>query len=233
MARFLTTLPVNLGFVNLGTVEAYPTGGSGPTAYGPTSYYGSDPLPARLGDSINNPINLGSLAAIYREIVISDTHGGLSRKQSTFYSFKLLKPRSIKVTQNFSQFATTSNTNRNTLIAFYVVEDGTHRRELVINNQGYVNSEASIEDGGDGEGTPFFSDYPNAMLPPGDYIFLITNDIRYLETTYSFSLEAFDNDWGYVYEDVEEALDFGLVTEVAGSFMDFGGIPTWPKEETC
>ena len=46
MSRYLTTIPSNTGFYNLGTVESYPTGGAGPTAYGPTSYYGSDPLPA-------------------------------------------------------------------------------------------------------------------------------------------------------------------------------------------
>ena len=51
MARFLTTIPNNLGFYNLGTVESYPTGGAGPTAYGPTSYYGSDPLPKTQGDN--------------------------------------------------------------------------------------------------------------------------------------------------------------------------------------
>ena len=77
MARFLTTLPINLGFVNLGTVESYPTGGTGPTAYGPTTNFGSDPLPPRLGDSINNPINLGNLTSIYRTISISNSHGGL------------------------------------------------------------------------------------------------------------------------------------------------------------
>ena len=38
MSRFLTTIPSNTGFVNLGLVETYPTGGGGPTAYGPTSY---------------------------------------------------------------------------------------------------------------------------------------------------------------------------------------------------
>ena len=52
MARFLTTIPSNLGFFNLGTVESYPTGGGGPTAYGPTSYFGSDPRPAEQGLSL-------------------------------------------------------------------------------------------------------------------------------------------------------------------------------------
>ena len=225
MSRFLATLPVNLGFVNLGTVESYPTGGTGPTAYGATSYYGSDPLPPRLGDSVNNPVNLGNFTAIYKTITISNSHGGLSRQQSTFYSFKLIKNRSIKVTQNFSEFATTSNTNRNTLIAFYKIEDGTHRRELVVNDQGYVGIEASIEDGdSDIVSADVGNDYPNIMLPPGDYLFLITNDIRYLETVYSISLESFVNDWRYVYEDIEEALDFGLVTEGVEASIDFGTV---------
>jgi len=225
MARFLTTLPVNLGFVNLGTVEAYPTGGTGPTAYGPTSYYGSDPLPPYLGDSVNNPVNLGNFTPIYKTLTISNTHGGLSRSQTTFYSLNILTPRSIKVTQNLSQFATTSKTNRNTLIAFYKVEDGNNRRELIINDDGYVVAEASVEDGGDGDESSVFSlDYPTLMLEPGQYIFLITNDIRYLETTYSLSIEGFVNDWRYVYEDVDQALDFGLVTENVESTLDFGTI---------
>ena len=61
MSRYLTTIPSNTGFYNLGTVESYPTGGAGPTAYGPTSYYGSDPLPAEDGDNLHNPIDLGFL----------------------------------------------------------------------------------------------------------------------------------------------------------------------------
>ena len=66
MARFLTTIPNNLGFYNLGTVESYPTGGAGPTAYGPTTYFGSDPLPARGGDNLSDPIDLGSFNSIFR-----------------------------------------------------------------------------------------------------------------------------------------------------------------------
>jgi len=223
MARFLATLPVNLGFPDLGTVEAYPTGGTGPTAFGPTTNFGSDPLPPRLGDSINNPVNLGTLTPIYKAITISNSHGGLSRQQSSFYSFKLLSPRSIKVAQNFSQFATTQNTNRNTLISFYKVENGTHRRELPINNSGYVVDEASVEDGD--RDNPFkTSDFISGQLPAGHYIFLITNDIRYLETTYSVSLESFLNDWRFVDEAVEESLDFGLITEPVESTFDFGSV---------
>jgi len=223
MSRFLATLPVNTGFVNLGSVESYPTGGTGPTAYGPTSYYGSDPLPAQLGDSINNPVNLGNLTSIYKTITISNSHGGLSRKQTSFYSFKLLQPRSIKLSQNFSQFSTTSNTNRNTLVAFYKLENGNHRRELPINDSGYVVEEASIQNGDEDNDVVSF-DYPNAQLSPGNYVFLITNDIRYLETTYSITLESFLNDWRYVYEDVNEALDFRFVTETVDTVIDFGFI---------
>jgi len=223
MSRFLATLPANTGFVNLGSIQSYPTGGTGPTGYGPTSYYGSDPLPARQGDSINNPVNLGNLTSIYKTLTISNSHGGLSRQQTSFYSFKLLQPRSIKLSQDFSQFSTTSNTNRNTLVAFYKLENGTHRRELPINDSGYVVEEASIENG-DENNTVVNLDYPSGQLLPGDYIFLITNDIRYLETTYSITLESFLNDWRYVYEDVDEALDFRFVTETVDTVIDFGFI---------
>jgi len=221
MSRFLATLPVNTGFVNLGSVENYPTGGTGPTSYGPTSYFGSDPLPQRLGDSINNPVSLGNLTPVYKSITISNSHGGLSRQQTSFYSFKLLAPRSIKITQNFSQLSTTSNTNKNTLVSFYKLENGTHRRELPINDVGYVVEEASIENG-DLDNPIYSTDYPSLQLSPGDYIFLITNDIRYLETTYSITLESFLNDWRFVNESVEEALNFGLVTEGIDSAIDFG-----------
>ena len=113
MARFLTTIPSNLGFFNLGTVESYPTGGGGPTAYGPTSYFGSDPLPAEQGDNLNNPINLGDFSAIFKSQIISNTHGGLTRKQSTFYEMKLSRPRTVQFTQEFSRTSYEENTNSN------------------------------------------------------------------------------------------------------------------------
>ena len=221
MSRFLTTLPTNLGFYNLGTVESYPTGGTGPTAYGPTSYYGSDPLPAQPGDSVNTPIDLGDFSNVFRSLTISNTHGGLSRKQSTFYKLRLRQPRAIQFTQNYSQFSLTSNTNKNTLLAFYVVENGTHRRELPINDSGYVYKETGIDYDSD-EGIN--GDYPSQVLGPGTYIILITNDIRYLETTYSITLEAFLTDWRFVNEDIEESLDFRFVTEGAETLIDFGSI---------
>ena len=220
MARFLATLPENLGFYNLGSIQSYPTGGTGPTAYGPTSYFGSDPLPQQLGDSINNPADLGDFSPIFRSITISNTHGGLTRQQSSFYKLRLNRSRAIKIAQNFSQNSYTTNTNRNTVISFYKVEDGTHRRELPINNAGYVYTSTGIEY--DDSLNLNEDDYPSTVLSPGTYIFLITNDIRYLETTYSITIQSLNVDWRYVAEAVDEALELGLVTEDVSSAIDFG-----------
>ena len=223
MGRFLTTLPTNLGYFNLGTVEAYPTGGTGPTAYGPTSYFGSDPLPAQLGDSINTPADIGDFSAVSRAITLSNTHGGSTRKQSSFYRLTLTKARSIQITQNYSPTSYQSNTNRNTIISAYTVQDGTHRIELPINDEGFICPSASITIGdSDPSSATYSNDYPSTFLTPGTYIILITNDIRYLETTYSFTLFAALSDWGFVPEPVEEILDFGGVSEVNTEVLDFG-----------
>lgn len=221
MARYLTTIPQNLGFYNLGTVESYPVGGTGPTAYGPTSYYGSDPLPATPGDSVNTPIDLGDFSSVFRSVTITNSHGGLSRRQTTFYSIKLTRPRSIQFTQNYSQFAYTSNTNRNTLLAFYKIEDGTKRVELPVNNSGYVFNATGV-DYDSYEQTN--DDFPNIKLEPGDYMFLVTNDIRFLETTYSITIGVAVTDWRFVAESVEDSLDFDTVTESVDEFIDFGGL---------
>lgn len=219
MARYLSTVPDNSGFYNLGTVWNYPTGGTGPTGYGPTSYFGSDPLPQADGDSLYNPIDLGDFSSVFRSITISNSHGGLSRKQSTFYKLRINRPRSIQFTQNFSQFSYSSNTNRNTLLSFYKITDGTHRVELPINNSGYVYESTGIDYDSDELVT---NDYPNTRLDPGEYMFLITNDIRYQETTYSISINVAVLDWRFVDESVEDALDFALVTESAETVIDFG-----------
>ena len=219
MSRFLTTIPSNSGFVNLGTVEAYPTGGTGPTAYGPTSYFGSDPLPAEPGDSIYTPIDLGDFSSVFRSITLNGSHGGLSRKTTTFYKIRIKKSRSIQFTQNFSQFSYTQNTNKNTLLAFYKIEDGNRREELPINNQGYVSPEASIDYN---EEELRLEDYPSTRLDPGEYLFLITNDIRFLETNYSISINVSVVDWRFVNEIVDESIDFGLVSATAASTLDFG-----------
>ena len=107
MSRFLSTIPTNHGFVGLEKVQSYPTGGSGPVAFGPTSYFGSDPRPPEVGDNLNNPIDLGNFDPLFSSKPISGTHGGITRRQSTFYKFTLFKPRSIQVVQNFSTTAYT------------------------------------------------------------------------------------------------------------------------------
>jgi len=233
MGRFLTTLPSNLGFYALGTVEAYPVGGSGPTAYGPTSYFGSDPLPAQLGDSINTPADIGDFSAISRSLTLSSTHGGNTRKQSSFYRLTLTRSRSIQITQNYSPTSYQSNTNRNTIIAAYVVQDGTHRLELPINDDGFICPSASIAEGdSDPSSGAYQNDYPSTFLFPGTYIILITNDIRYLETTYSFTLSASLSDWGFVTESVTELLNFGEVSSPAAEVIDFGLITDSTKAKT-
>ena len=224
MARFLTTIPSNLGFFNLGTVESYPTGGGGPTAYGPTSYFGSDPLPAEQGDNLNNPINLGDFSAIFKSQTISNTHGGLTRKQSTFYEMNLSLPRTVQFTQEFSRTSYEDQTNRNTLLAFYQIDENGHRQELPINDDGYVYHEGAI-DYNDDEGILFNEDYPVTRLNAGKYLFVITNDIRYLETTYSIGLNVSVLDWRFVNENIEEQIDFGLVSaQQITSTVNFGNI---------
>ena len=223
MSRYLTTIPSNTGFYNLGTVESYPTGGAGPTAYGPTSYYGSDPRPAEDGDNLNNPIDLGDFTSVFRSFSIKNSHGGLSRKQTTFYKIKLVEPRSVQFTQDQSQFSYEKNTNKNTLLAFYKITEDKRREELPINDNGYVHNEGSIDY--TNENTDLSTDdYPITKLPKGEYLFLITNDIRYLETTYAISLNVNVLDWGLVNENVDLALNFGLITQTYDEMLDFGEV---------
>ena len=221
MSRFLTTIPSNSGFVNFGTVESYPTGGTGPTAYGPTSYFGSDPRPAEPGDSLYNPIDLGDFSTPFRTITLRNSHGGLSRRQTTFYKIKLSKTRSIQFTQDLSQFSYERETNRNTLLAFYRIEDDGRRTELPINDQGYVSPVSSIDYNDE---DLVVEDYPSTILDKGEYLFLITNDIRYLETTYSISVNINVIDWRFVNESILDSLEFGAVTDTAASSLDFGSV---------
>ena len=230
MARFLTTIPNNLGFFNLGKVESYPTGGGGPTEYGPTSYFGSDPRPAEQGDNLNNPIDLGDFSSIFKSQIISNSHGGLSRKQSTFYQINLQLPRTIQFTQEFSRFSYEEQTNRNTLLAFYEIDENGHRQELPINDDGYVFHDSAIDYNEDDTGV-LLNDFPSTRLERGKYLFVITNDIRYLETTYSIGLNVSVLDWRFINENVEEQINFGLVTDnvidlsgAAGGKIDFGNI---------
>ena len=223
MSRFLTTIPSNLGFFNLGKVESYPTGGGGPTAYGPTSYFGSDPLPAEQGDNLNNPIDLGDFSSIFKSMDIKNTHGGLTRKTTTFYQLTLTKPRSVQFTQNFSQFSYEENTNRNTLLAFYEIDENGHRQELPINDDGYVFHDSAIDYQDDDTGA-LLNDYPSTRLETGKYLFLITNDIRYLETNYNIGLNVSILDWRFVAESIEEQIDLGLVTSTVLSTVNFGNL---------
>ena len=224
MARFLTTIPSNLGFFNLGTVESYPTGGGGPTAYGPISYFGSDPRPAEQGDNLNNPINLGDFSSIFKTQIISNSHGGLSRKQSTFYEMNLSLPRTVQFTQEFSRTSYEDKTNRNTLLAFYEIDENGHRQELPINDDGYVFHDSAIDYAEDDTGA-ILDDYPSTSLKKGKYLFVITNDIRYLETTYSIGLNVSVLDWRFVRESLTEQIDLGLVAaQQVTSTVNFGNI---------
>ena len=223
MSRFLSTIPTNHGFVGLDKIQSYPTGGSGPIAFGPTSYFGSDPKPPEIGDNLNNPIDLGSFDPLFSTRDIKGTHGGLTRRQSTFYKFILLKPRSIQVVQNFSTTAYTRQTNRNTLIAFYKIEEARFRKELPINDDGFVVNEASIDIE---EYDLLERDYPSQLLQPGEYLFVITNDIRYQDTEFSISLAASSIDWRLISENALEQIDFGTLTGQVQTLINFGSIVT-------
>jgi len=223
MSRFLSTIPTNHGFVGLDKIQSYPTGGSGPIAFGPTSYFGSDPKPPELGDNLNNPIDLGSFDPLFTTRDISGTHGGLTRRQSTFYKFRLLQPRSVQVVQNFSTTAYTRQTNRNTLIAFYKLEEARFRKELPINDEGFVVNEASVDVE---EYDLLERDYPTQLLQPGEYLFVITNDIRYQDTEFSISIAASSIDWRFINENPLEQIDFGTLTGQVQSVINFGSIVT-------
>ena len=223
MSRFLSTIPTNHGFVGLDKIQSYPTGGSGPVAFGPTSYFGSDPKPAELGDNLNNPIDLGSFDPLFTTRDISGTHGGLTRRQSTFYNFRLLQPRSVQVVQNFSTTAYTRQTNRNTLIAFYKLEEARFRKELPINDEGFVVNEASVDVE---EYDLLEKDYPTQLLQPGEYLFVITNDIRYQDTEFSISIAASSIDWRLIIENTSEQIDFGTLTGQVQTLINFGSIVT-------
>ena len=68
------------------------------------------------------------------------------------------------------------------------------------------------------------NDFPRTTLDKGNYLFLITNDIRYLETNYSINLNVSALDWRFVSESVDESINFGLITNEAISTLDFGSI---------
>ena len=144
-------------------------------------------------------------------------------KPIIIYKFKLLKPRSIQVVQNFSTTAYTRQTNRNTLIAFYKIEEARFRKELPVNDNGFVINEASIDIE---EYDLLQRDYPNQLLLPGEYLFVITNDIRYQDTEFSISISGFSIDWRFINEPALEQANFGAITAEVLSTIDFGSIVT-------
>ncbi len=103
-------------------------------------------------------------------------------------------------------------------------EDG-RREELPVNDEGYVYDESAVDYLED-EGTLAIPDYPTLQLSPGNYLFLITNDFRYLKTTYSIGINVSVLDWRYITESVEEALNFKLITETVDETLDFGSLLT-------
>ena len=115
-------------------------------------------------------------------------------------------------------------------MAFYEIDENGHRQELPINDEGYVVHDSAIDYNEDDTGV-FLNEFPSTRLERGKYLFVITNDIRYLETTYSIGLNVSVLDWRFINENVEEQINFGLVTDnvidlsgAAGGKIDFGNI---------
>ena len=71
-------------------------------------------------------------------------------------------------------------------------------------------------------------DYPTQLLPNGEYLFVITNDIRYQDTEFSISIAGFNIDWRFIREGVDESINFegnGFGGAVLTT-IDFGSIVT-------
>ena len=132
-------------------------------------------------------------------------------------------PRSIQFTQEFSTTSYENQTNRNTLLAFYEIDESGHRQELPINDDGYVFHDSAINYEEDDTGI-LLTDYPSTLLQKGKYLFVITNDIRYLETTYSIGLNVNVTDWRFTTETVVEQLNFDLITNPVEQIFDFGNV---------
>ena len=69
-------------------------------------------------------------------------------------------------------------------------------------------------------------DYPTQLLQPGEYLFVITNDIRYQDTEFSITISGFSIDWRFINEVALEQANFGAVTAEVLSTIDFGSIVT-------
>ena len=123
----------------------------------------------------------------------------------------LTRPRTIQFTQEFSRTSYEEQTNRNTLLAFYEIDENGHRQELPINDDGYVYHEGAIDYADDDTGHYLMKIIQSTLLDVGEYLFVITNDIRYIETNYSIGLNVSVLDWRFVNENIEEQINFGLI----------------------
>jgi hypothetical protein len=65
---------------------------------------------------------------------------------------------------------------------------------------------------------------PSTSLKKGKYLFVITNDIRYIETTYSIGLNVSVLDWRFVRESPTEQINFGLITTAVTDTVNFGNL---------
>ena len=69
------------------------------------------------------------------------------QESSIFYKMILTLPRTVQFTQEFSRTSYEDQTNRNTLLAFYEIDENGHRQELPINDDGYVFHDSAIDYG--------------------------------------------------------------------------------------
>ena len=95
--------------------------------------------------------------------------------------------------------------------------------DKLICEDGFVINEASVDVE---EYDLLQRDYPNQLLLPGEYLFVITNDIRYQDTEFSISIAGSSIDWRFINEPAEEQTSFGLVNEQVQTLIDFGSIVT-------
>ena len=74
----------------------------------------------------------------------------------------------------------------------------------------------------DDEALAPLQDYPSLTLDSGEYLFLITNDIKFLETEYSITLNVNILDWGQTNLSTVDQIDFGTLTDTPLTELDFG-----------
>ena len=67
-------------------------------------------------------------------------------------------------------------------------------------------------------------DLPSTRLEKGEYLFLITNDIRFMETVYSIGVNVQNIDWRFVDEGKDEFLNFEAITAGVEDEVDCGFI---------